>query len=225
VLRIRLLMALVVTVLPGLPSAVAGDLLLQPHRALATGSHNWTGLYAGVVAGYAFGGGDNRGLSGGVAGATVGANYQAPGSWLVMGVEGDAAWSNFGRSETVPVAGATVTGETRADVLATLRARLGVAFERTLVYATGGAAWARNTISVTASGGGFSAEASDSQFHAGYAIGAGVEHAFAGRWSAKVEYLYLGLGSKTYFSQFGGLSSGAVNVHALKAGLNYRFGG
>ena len=63
-------------------------------------------------------------------------------------------------------------------------------------YVTGG--WAYTTInrSGTASGpvaGAFSANTSKS----GYALGGGVEWMFAPRWSAKLEYLYLGFNGDT----------------------------
>ena len=40
---------------------------------------------------------------------------------------------------------------------------------------------------------------------------------------AKVEYLFLGLGSEDYFG--GAIRSGDLDVHTVKFGLNYRFGG
>ena len=52
-------------------------------------------------------------------------------------------------------------------------------------------------------------------------VGAGIEQAFLPNWSAKVEYLYFGLGDKTYF---GAVNSGDLNFHTIKFGLNYRFG-
>jgi outer membrane immunogenic protein len=206
--------------------AVAADLPAQTSRqsaVVAPIAFSWTGVYLGVMGGYAKGAGDLDQLDGGFAGGTVGYNWQAPGSPFVFGVEGDGAWSNFGQTVTEKVGVTTVKVSTDTQAIATLRARLGAAFDRTLVFVTGGGAWARNEITGSATLGGYTAGVSDVQTHIGYAIGGGLEQAFAGGWSGKVEYLYLGLGSEKYFN--GKISSGDVDIHTLKVGVNYRFGG
>jgi outer membrane immunogenic protein len=206
--------------------SLAADLPQRPvYKAPAIApAFNWSGFYLGVYGGYAFGSGDTDGFNGGMAGGTIGYNWQAPGSMWVFGIEGDGGWTDFGDSLTAVGPGVAVTVASEAQATATLRARLGAAFDRTLVYVTGGGAWARNEISVSATAGGFTTGISDTQNHFGYAVGAGIEHAFAPNWSAKVEYLYLGLGSETYFSSLGGVSSGDIDAHTIKLGLNYRFG-
>jgi outer membrane immunogenic protein len=182
---------------------------------------NWTGFYLGVYGGYAWGSGDWEGADGGMAGGTIGYNWQAPGSMWVFGIEGDGGWTNFGDSVTVSAAGLTATAFTEAEATATLRARLGAAWDRTLFYVTGGGAWIRNEIGFSVAGLGVAAGASDTQNHFGYVVGGGIEHAFLPNWSAKVEYLYFGMGDETYF---GTVNSGDINFHTIKFGLNYRFG-
>jgi outer membrane immunogenic protein len=63
---------------------------------------------------------------------------------------------------------------------------------------------------------------SESQTRVGWAAGAGLEKKFSHNWSAKLEYLYLDLGS-----YFGGTAN-AVDVsfhdHILRTGINYAFG-
>ncbi len=60
-------------------------------------------------------------------------------------------------------------------------------------------------------------------------LGAGVEYAFMGNWSAKLEYDYLMFPSVTpAFATAGGLAVvGTANIKAntqiVKAGVNYRF--
>ena len=60
-------------------------------------------------------------------------------------------------------------------------------------------------------------------------IGSGFEWAFAENWSAKVEYDYLGLGTRTFTVPVGfplagdTFSTGNRNLQMLKVGLNYRF--
>jgi outer membrane immunogenic protein len=210
-------------------SAKAADLPARDvYRApVVAPAFNWTGFYLGVVGGYAFGSNDiTSNFNGGFVGGTIGYNWQPVGSNFVFGVEADGGWTNFGDSGSATAAGITVTASSEAQALATLRARLGAAFDRTLVYVTGGGAWARNeiTVSVAAPALGIAGSASDTQNHFGYVIGAGVEQAF-GQWTGKIEYNYIGLGSENYFSSIvaGGLASGDADVHLIKGGLNYRF--
>jgi outer membrane immunogenic protein len=203
--------------------AHAADLPRQTYTARApvmVHAFNWTGGYVGLYGGYAFGSGNTSGFDGGMAGGTIGYNWQGAGSPWVFGIEADGGWTNFGDSASATAGLLTVTAESEAKATATLRARLGYAFDRSLLFVTGGGAWARNEITLTAAVPGFAVAASDSQNHFGFAVGGGIEHAFAPNWSAKVEYLYLGLGSKTYF---GLIDSGDIDAHTVKLGLNYRF--
>lgn len=188
--------------------------------ALVAG-YNWTGFYAGLNGGYMFGSGNVSSFDGGLFGGTLGYNYQPIGSNLVFGIEGDIGWTNFGASATATVGAVTATARSEAELFATFRGRLGWAVDRWLVYATGGGAWARNKISVTAAAPGIVVGASDTQDHVGYTVGAGVEYAFLPNWSGKLEYLYSGLGSATYF---GVARSGDLDIHTIRGGVNYRFG-
>ena len=60
----------------------------------------------------------------------------------------------------------------------------------------------------------------------GWMWGAGLEYAFARNWSAKVEYNYLDLGTKTYaFSNLAAIPFDITErIHLVKFGLNYRLG-
>jgi outer membrane immunogenic protein len=168
---------------------------------------NWTGFYVGLHGGYAGG----SGVDGWLGGGQLGFNYQAPGSAFVFGGEVDGAFSNIGNSATL---GGVVTVSSEADRLATARLRIGTAADQTLYYLTGGAVWAHNEISVTGLG-------RDSKTHFGWTAGAGIERALGGGWSGKLEYLYADIGGADYF---GGMNSGSFDMHAVRLGLNYRFG-
>jgi outer membrane immunogenic protein len=87
------------------------------------------------------------------------------------------------------------------------------------VYGKGGYGWAENQISATVLG----LTASESHMHSGWTIGGGAEFAFAGPWSAKVEYLFARYSQETYLAALGGVGLGA-DVQTIKAGINYRFG-
>jgi outer membrane immunogenic protein len=205
--------------------AAAADLPQRPvYKApVIAPQFNWTGFYLGAYGGYAFGTGDTDGFNGGMAGGTIGYNWQGLGSPWVFGLEADGGWTNYGDSVSVSAGGVTATVSSEAKAMATFRARVGYAWDRTMLYATGGGAWMRNELSASVAAPGIAAGISDTQDHFGYAVGAGIEYAFLPNWSAKVEYLYLGLGSENYFG--GAVRSGDLNTHTVKFGLNYRFGG
>jgi outer membrane immunogenic protein len=140
-----------------------------------------------------------------------------------------------------PVFG-TATVARRLDFLGTARGRLGAAFDRALVYATGGLAYGRTDLAYTGTIGFPTAPAvvlngtsSTSRTSLGYALGGGVEYAFWNNWSLKAEYLYYNLGRHSTtvggsFTNFapttGGFSTASVrnDGHIVRAGLNYRFG-
>jgi outer membrane immunogenic protein len=185
--------------------------------------YNWTGFYAGINAGYGFGSSDwsapavSTKPKGFLAGGTVGYNWQS--GAIVYGLEGDFDWQNAKDSVTCA---AVLTCETRSNWLATFRGRVGYAFDRWLPYITGGGAYGNIKASIRTAGGAQVASASDSEL--GWTVGAGLEYAFMGNWSAKLEYLYVDLGS------FNAAIAPAVdNVsfkeNVVRAGLNYKFSG
>ena len=205
------------------PAAAADIPRGVPYRAPAyVTAFNWTGFYAGLHGGYGWSGSDGIDLRGGFIGGQFGYNWQGAGSPWVFGLEFDSAWADLGRTSSVasPVGVLSVTSD--ANYVGSLRVRGGYAWDRTLVYLTGGLGWIRNEITVNATVAPFLAGATDSHTHIGGVIGAGVEQAFAPNWSGKVEYLYAGYNSQTYFSSLGGVSLDASN-HTLKAGVNYLF--
>ena len=180
--------------------------------------YNWTGFYAGVNAGYGFGTSTwsapvaSPKPKGFLGGGTAGYNWQS--GAIVYGVEGDFDWSNV--KGTVVCAG-VVTCETSSSWLATFRGRVGYAFDRWLPYITAGGAYG----SVKATPGVGLASSSN---QLGWTGGVGIEYAFMGNWSAKLEYLYVDLGS------FNAAVAPAVNnvsfkENIVRAGLNYKFSG
>jgi len=204
-----------------------------PYNAPAVvAAFNWTGVYVGVYGGYGFGTLQNSGLlgqdislSGGMAGGTIGYNYQPVGSAFVFGVEADGGWADISAKDSFSAGGVTVTEQTKIQATASARARIGAAFDRLLVYATGGGGWVRNklTFGVSAPAFGITGSVSDTQNHMGYVVGAGFELPFVPNWSFKAEYLYWGMGSENYFQSTVNLASGDVNFHTVKLGVNYRF--
>ena len=146
----RILFAAAFALAAGGP-ALAADLPMPvpPAYMPAVPFYNWTGFYIGVNGGGAFGSSNwtdptlaatgNFSVNGFLIGGTLGANYQM-GSW-VFGVEGDGDWANLD-STTFNTSCGGVGCETSSDFLATIRGRVGYAFDRLLVYGTAGAAFA-----------------------------------------------------------------------------------
>jgi outer membrane immunogenic protein len=116
--------------------------------------------------------------------------------------------------------------------------------DRVLLYETGGLAVGEvkstSTVATTASAvssfGGApvvtsaSALGTGSSTQVGWTIGAGVEGAIGGNWTAKLEYLYVDLGTVTNtFTGLGAYAPLTISSHVtdniLRAGINYRFGG
>ena len=197
---------------------------VMPYKAPVTMSvFNWTGFYAGLQTGYGWASSSGIDLQGWFLGGQIGYNWQAMGSPWVFGIELDSAWADLGRTDTFATGAGTLSVESRAHYMGSLRPRIGYAWDRTMLYVTGGLAWVTNRISVNATVGGFTAGISDTQTHIGGTIGLGVEHAFAPNWTGKLEYLYTAYGSKTYFSSIAGGVSADADSHTLKIGLNYLF--
>jgi outer membrane immunogenic protein len=185
---------------------------------------NWTGLYIGLHGGYGWGDVGAAGLSidpkGGFVGGQIGYNWQAAGSPFVLGLEIDSAWATLKWEQSVAFGPLSLSVEDKVNYLGSARVRAGYAWNRALLYATGGLGWAHNEISANAALAGFGAVgASVDNTHFGYTLGGGLEYAFAGPWSVKLEYLYYGLGSKTY-----GAVDVDLDVQTVKLGVNYRFG-
>jgi outer membrane immunogenic protein len=184
--------------------------------------YNWTGFYAGANVGgefmrdHANVGGVPGSLNAGslFGGVQAGYNFQN-GPW-VFGVEGDVG---YGRPSKAGLFGAT-TFKTQEGVNGTLRARAGYAFDRTLVYGTGGLAVANFTSTASNAAG---TEKTDFT-RLGYAVGAGIEHAVTNNVSVKGEYLYEGFGSvnKTFVVP-GVATRQALSDHIVRVGVNYKF--
>lgn len=179
---------------------------------------SWTGFYIGAHGGYGFGETSPK-LQGGFGGGQIGYNYQVN-NFLVLGIEGDGAGGQISASETTPDG---VTAKFSDRALASVRARLGLAFGNALLYGTGGGGWADTSLSASALG----MTISNDHWLSGWTAGGGVEYAFAPQWSAKLEYLRYGLTGQTFTLTSGNQSvSGNVpnfNIDTVKAGINYRF--
>jgi outer membrane immunogenic protein len=205
---------------------------------------SWTGFYVGVNGGGGWGRTShtaavglagiaglpalttgNFNTSGGLAGGTAGYNYQM-GQW-VFGMEADLDWSNINGTFTtvfaVPGVTATAALSSRLNWLDTVRVRAGWAWDRALLYGTAGAAYGGLTATAAASFAvpGFAAAATvaDTQTRFGWTAGGGVEYAFTNNVTAKVEYLYVDLGSQNQLL----IDNVKFTTNIVRGGLNFKF--
>jgi len=192
---------------------------------------------------------DKIGLQGFTGGVTAGYNYQI--NTLVLGVEADANYLDLRGSYATPTyngeyGGAYwASGSASVNSLFTLRLRAGLAFDRLLVFATGGLGVAnekyRQTIGFnqtsnddipnTGGANGYNAGSASTAAVTGV-FGGGLEYAFDKNWSLKGEYLYAPLRSQSFTSTFTDVSSNVWTIYhheslsglsVFRVGLNYRF--
>ncbi len=182
----------------------------------------WTGFYVGINGGYLFDTGGSRQSGEGFSiGGTVGYNYQIGN--IVVGLEGDLAYVEQNNRNSFAFGAGNGFGSNDMTYFGTVRGRLGFAFDRFLVYGTGGLAFADQNNN--SNFGGFGRSSNDVQF--GYTIGAGLEYALTNNWSVKAEYLYYDLGSSrnsTFVAGPGFFTNNSDNRGSVvRAGINYRF--
>jgi outer membrane immunogenic protein len=220
---------------------------------------SWTGFYIGVNAGWGSAdfnrsaaanraffpanladGTDIAGTrkinaNGFTGGAQLGYNYQI-GSF-VLGLEGDFNLFSAKKSVGPELSPGIVSYSSASKVewLATVRPRLGVAFDRFLVYATGGFAFASVKVSdqfnyIPSGAPGIGLAATSSNTRTGYTIGAGLEYAFTNNLTVKAEYLFVDLGKTSYVhGAVPGFPTSTVNMenktrlNIVRAGVNYKF--
>ena len=147
--------------------------------------------------------------SGVMGGVHAGYNYMLSPNFL-LGAEADFSLSDIDKTRNV----AGVNYNTSSDWNGTVRARAGWAFDRFMVFGTGGLAIA--DIEAKANG------ISDSKTKVGWAAGAGIEGAVTQNVTARLEYMYQDYGSET-FSLGGQAYKTDLNNNQVRFGLSYKF--
>lgn len=210
--------------------AVAATATLATPVAAQQVSPSWSGFYAGLNAGGLFGStsthlagpGGPGGLSGSgggfAGGAQAGYNYLF-GS-VLLGGEIDFQGSSYAAGLSGGAGPGPVGATTYTPWFSTMRLRAGYPIGSLLPYVTGGAVWGERTIS----GGGpgmpaFSASAN----YWTWTVGGGVEGMLADRWSAKLEYLYMGTPSTSLPVPGANGAGESTSGNLIRLGVNYHF--
>lgn len=183
----------------------------------------WAGVYVGANASMNIGqfseGGANYfgNAFGGLYGVTAGYNYQA--GALVAGVEADLDFGSV-NGMAYPIGGVHSSGNITGD--GSLRARFGYAFDRALLYITGGYTGASMRGSL-ADLGTPNIYAGQSNYLNGFVVGGGLEYSVTNNVSLKAEYLFNDYGSTPFFSGTRDSITSGVSFSTIRAGVNYHF--
>jgi outer membrane immunogenic protein len=241
-LKLSLLGSASVAALMLATSAQAADLSRPVYKAPVTPSAppwSWTGFYVGGTVGGVsdhssitndpgsatpwLTGAPTTSATGVIGGLEAGYNWQI--SQLVLGIEADASWSSARQSVVAGSLAGSDTYKSGLSSLATIRGRVGWAFDRALLYGTGGVAFAnlKDQLADTAFAIPFTATPSSST--TGWTAGAGIEYALTDHWTAKAEYLHVGFPTRT---AAGGVGLGYVfdfkdRLDIGRVGINYKF--
>jgi outer membrane immunogenic protein len=222
-------------------AARAADLPPAPQLPPLEAEPLWTGFYAGLNVGGAFGSSRNAftvagfglpsfatSLDGVIGGGEAGYNWQT-GPW-VLGLEANFEGSGLSGGRNAPclppLCGAFAASYSqRLSWFGTLRPRVGYALGNWLLYATGGGALGQVETNAAAAVGPFVAADRRGGTRDGWTVGGGVEVALAPGWSAKIEYLYLDLGSRTttYLLTPSISNASRLSANVITTGVNYRF--
>lgn len=182
--------------------SIAADMVDMP-------TSYWNGFYIGGQGGYYDGtekipGPIDYNAGDGVSlGGYVGYNMELSPNF-VIGIEGDYNWG-LGES------GFPGLSFTNVDSFGSIRGRLGYAMDRTLLYITGGVAFADVGLGFGPCPGCYDNPA------VGFAVGGGIEHFLTESISMKAEYVYMGFDD--YFVD----PAYSLEVHSIRGGVAFHF--
>jgi opacity protein-like surface antigen len=235
----------------------------MPVKAPVAQAVDWNGLYVGASVGaeqgrarWGYPGGSTDPRVGGILGGPrVGYNWQREG-WI-FGLEGEWNWTDAkGGANCGPLSVNTATAivaplwqmtcNAQESWLATITPRVGVVWDRALLYAKGGIAFTRDSYSancnfgpnngvnlgipeqvcapatptaITSISNGFSA----SGVRAGWTVGVGAQFALTQNWSTRAEVGYVDFGQRTLTASDGTPIDVGIHSWQAKVGIDYRF--
>jgi outer membrane immunogenic protein len=222
----KLLAAVIAAVALSCASAFAADM---PTKAAPVPVFDWTGFYLGGNIGDAASGRVHfddpdedtasfrfKTKSGFLGGGQFGYNWRAGNA--LFGFEADLGYMAIRKTFAVPTHLA-LTDNLKGGIYGDITGRLGLVFDRLLVYGKGGAAFFHD--SMVTDGGETSI---NSGALTGWTAGGGFEYEVAPRWSFKAEYMYFDVGGKMVLPTDGDRFRNRLTSQTAKIGLNYFFG-
>jgi len=242
-MKLRSAIVGLVATLFGLGGAAAADLSPAPYVKAPPPPpmYNWSGWYVGLNVGGSWGhqdttldgfGTNSLSLDGVIGGGQLGYNWQGLGSPWVFGIEADIQGSDeHNNNGTFAGIGSAIAYQQKFEWFGTVRGRVGwvTGYEgRWLPYVTGGLAYGQNNISGGGTLGlGLTPVAfNGSNTNLGWTVGAGLEWAFGGEWSAKIEYLYMDIDNGQTFALIPGVTNfttGHMIDNIGRVGINWHF--
>jgi outer membrane immunogenic protein len=223
----------------------------------------WTGIYVGGQVGYAWTSGSNnfngfdpitgaaivtslgQRPNGVIGGANVGYNYEFnqwpifSSSGVVVGLEGTVDGTSLSNTGGAASDVFFVTAHSRSDIQGSIRGRVGLAWDRALIYATGGAAFGSFQTDISGSGTNpltgtpFFGSTSISTTRTGWTVGGGIQYAVTNNWSVRAEYRFTDFGTinEALFSgQLNAVFPGAsivgnrrIQQNQVQVGFDYKF--
>ena len=233
------------TVLGGV-AANAADMPVKAPPAPVAVPFNWTGWYLGLNGGYIWGnstltdvtGYNSAGSSfsykprGFQGGGQIGYNWQI--NQFVFGLEGELGYISWKKSAQYPpfvgVRGPNDSvAETTNGAFGVIAGRVGVAFDRVLVFAKGGAIFTgiKNSFTDTDATGTTLVSGTDTSHRNGWTAGGGVEYAITRNWIARLEYAHYGFGTKSHTATSAGGASFVfdhkLSGDSVRGGISYLF--
>ncbi len=115
------------------------------------------------------------------------------------------------------------------NALGAITGRVGYAFDRSLAYVKGGAAWARTTYELNGNTGALTlGSGSTGMTSWGWTAGGGIEYALTSNWTTFLEYDHIGLsGTNVAFPTVAVINAQSISVRqridVVKLGVNYKF--
>jgi outer membrane immunogenic protein len=222
-----------------------------PHRSqslecgpLESGKgEEWSGAYAGVAVGYAAGDDQAQEINGprdyiadfGGAAAAGYVGWQNRVQSVIAGLELEGGYLNLSSDVTRDVAGGQITSGSKLGAYAAFPGRLGVLIDpATLIYGRAGIAIAQldgRTVQTCTDAGLCGAaqstpvsNAETSDVSVALVLGGGVEHELNRDWTARLDYQFMNFRDELALPPIDGPGwTHEDDVHALKAGLSYRF--
>lgn len=143
-------------------------------------------------------------------------------------------WYNGNPAYSGGVAGNIYQQRVALNWQGSLRGRLGFAHHKSLLYVTGGLAFANMTVCTVLDDciNGANHVVRYSNTRMGWTVGAGIEHKFNYNWSVRAEYRYTNFGSRSCLATAAcSIDPNAsdinnrVETHAFRFGVSYLFGG